>query len=72
MLFRGLRQWHGIEGSASEPGRPCQVSGLGVSADKPEKGKEVETPVRESDMLIVAKKQGNACGAKGHALPRRV
>jgi len=23
---------------------------------------------RESDMLIVALKQGNACGAKGHAL----
>ena len=31
------------------------------------KGKEVEMLVRESDMLIVVKKQGNACGAKGHA-----
>jgi hypothetical protein len=31
------------------------------------KGKEVETLVRESDMFIVVMKQGNACGAKGHA-----
>ena len=46
------------------------LSGLqiGVSADKPEIGKEAEMPGRESDMLIVAMKQGNACGAKGHAL----
>jgi hypothetical protein len=28
-------------------------------------------PGRESDMLIVVMKQGNACGAKGHALVRR-
>ena len=28
-------------------------------------------PVRESDMLIVVMKQGNSCGAKGHALLRR-
>jgi len=27
--------------------------------------------VRESDMLIVAMKQGNSCGAKGHALLRK-
>jgi hypothetical protein len=28
-------------------------------------------PARESDMPIVVMKQGNACGAKGHALLRR-
>jgi hypothetical protein len=29
-------------------------------------------PGRESDMLIVVMKQGNACGAKGHASLYRV
>ena len=32
------------------------------------KGEAAEMPGRESDMLIVVLKQGNACGAKGHAL----
>jgi hypothetical protein len=36
------------------------------------KDKGLGMSVRESDMLIVVMKQGNACGAKGHALLRRL
>ena len=63
-LRRDLRQWHDIERSASEPGRPCQVFRERKYLLTSRKGKEVEMPARESDMPIVAMKQGNACGAK--------
>ncbi len=36
-----------------------------VCNDKSEKGKEMQMVHWESDQLIVAKKQGNSCGAKG-------
>jgi hypothetical protein len=52
------------KGARRNLGDPARSPNLGVSADKPEKGKEVEMPDRESDMLIVVTKQGNACGAK--------
>jgi hypothetical protein len=98
-LFRDLRQGHGIEWIATEPGRafvllahqthfgyvcrnnPCRcrvdtqpvmalrTKGIGeVDVYKPEKGKESSIVQRQSDMLIVVKKRGNARGAKGHAL----
>jgi hypothetical protein len=66
-LFRDLRQWHGIEGMASEPGRPCQIPKRKIRRQD-EKYKEAEMFGRESDKLIVVKKQGNSCGAKGLAL----
>jgi hypothetical protein len=67
----GLRQWRGIEWNVSEPGRPCQVPNKGYLLTS-WKGKEVEMPGRESDMLIVVSNEGNTCGAKGHALLCRV
>jgi hypothetical protein len=70
-LHRDLRQWHDIERIALEPGRPWQVFRERKYLLTSRKGKEVETPARESDMPIVAMKQGNACGAKGHALSCR-
>jgi hypothetical protein len=56
------------KGARRNLGDPVRSPNLGVSADKPEKGKEVEMPDRESDMLIVVTKQGNACGAKMRGL----
>ncbi|MDI6739501.1 MAG: hypothetical protein QME74_03960 [Candidatus Edwardsbacteria bacterium] len=38
-----------------------------VCNDKPENGEEMQKVHWESDQLIVAMKQGNACGAKGLA-----
>jgi len=49
-LHRDLRQWHGIEWIVSEPGRPWQVFRERKYLLTSRKGKEVETPARESDM----------------------
>ncbi len=56
MVMKGTRR------NLGDPGRSSNREYLLPSR----KGKEVETPARESDMPIVAMKRGNACGAKGH------
>ena len=57
----------GVCRNLGDPGRSSKREYLPTSR----KGKKVETPARESDMPVVVMKQGNACGAKGHALLRR-
>ena len=52
-----------MERSVKEPGRPCGVGAKATNA--PEKDITVERPGRESERPIVAKKRGNARGAKG-------
>jgi hypothetical protein len=61
MVMKGTRR------NLGDPGRSSNREYLPTSRE----GKKVETPARESDMPIVVMKQGNACGAKGHALLRR-
>ena len=70
ILCRDLRQQHGIERIVPEPGRPCQIPNRKICRQAA-KSKGAETFGRESDKLIVVKKQGNSCGAKGLALPRK-
>jgi len=69
LFFRDRRQQHGIEWNTLERGRSCQIFlEIREYLLTSRKGKDAEMSVRKSDMLIVAMKQGNSCGAKGHAL----
>jgi len=43
----------------------------GVCDNKSINGELLQKTLWESDQLIVVMKQGNSCGAKGHALLRR-
>jgi hypothetical protein len=53
----------------TQPVMALRTKGIGgVDVYKPEKGKESSKVQRQSDMLIVVMKRGNARGAKGHAL----
>ena len=52
-----------VERSAEEPGRPCRVGA--EAANAPREYITAERPGRESERPIVAKKRGNARGAKG-------
>jgi len=49
--------------AVEEPGRPCQVEARATNA--PRENITAVRPGRESERPIVAKKRGNARGAKG-------
>jgi hypothetical protein len=68
-FLRDRRQQHGDEWmrrNVGDPNRfPSKTGNICLQAEKDE---EAKMSVRKSDMLIVVMKQGNACGAKEHAL----
>ena len=67
LFSRGLSPWDGFERKLQELGRSDGFPRRGYPQTI-EKGKDAEMTCRKSDYLIVAKKRGNARGAKGITL----